>query len=160
MSRARPIGPTAVEAERDRQISLVVRTAYHEHVLAFARVKAEIESRAPALAIGDDPHQLRELVRGMGDLGDALERCRYAIEVRELEAKKHRKLIYFGHGMWKRDNFDRALVTDLDDLRETPPPNGEPPNVPTSRAPAQRNAFAAANRYFDQLKADSNKGNR
>lgn len=140
-SRARPIGPARDEIERDRKVSAVVRAVHHEHVLAFNRVKADIGSRAFGPELMEDPRLLRELVRGMVNLDTAEERCRYAIEVQEHEAREKNTLTYFGASMWKPDNFDKALTYDLP---------GQLPVKVRAPAAATGSAFAAAASYFDE----------
>ncbi len=95
-----------------------------KHAMAFGRVKQAIGSTALGPSVVDKFEQLRELLDEIPCLDGMLERCEYALAIREAEAMKKRTMQYFGAAMWKRASFEKALTFELHDVDGThePPP--------------------------------------
>lgn len=110
--------------DRDRLRREVVSVIGQKHAKAFARVKSELGSTALGPSVVGKFDLLCELLDEMPVLDGALERCEYALSIREAEAIDKRTMQFFGHSMWKRDNFDKSLTFELAEVNGTRPTTG------------------------------------
>lgn len=101
----RPI-PDATARRREADV------AWRLHQAEREAVAAELGVKAPILASTDQSwkellERIREsVVDGGEDLSQAIDRCRHVIAVAASEARRDRKLDWFGGRIWHKKNFD------------------------------------------------------
>jgi hypothetical protein len=123
----------------------IMRAIGPAHAMAFQRVKQAISSTAIGPSVVDRFEELAELLGSMASLQDAQERCLHVLAVREAEALKSQTMQFFGPGIWKRKNFEKALtleVADVNGSRRAPGAAAERPD-----------AFAISAEVFRELAA-------
>lgn len=129
--------------ERSRLQGEIVRAIGYAHAMAFARVKKAVGSTAFGPSVVDDHAELRALVNAMSSLDGVRERLEYVLEIREKQAIHENSTKYFGAGMWRRGNYDKALSLELADVDGTRAAPG-----------AKRSAFAVMDDVFEQIEAE------
>ena len=132
--------PLPVDA-RDRRRGEILRAIGTQHAIAFQRVKKAIGSAAFGPGMVDDHVELRDLLASLPSLEEAMERCQHVLAIREAEAIRKNTCQYFGGGMWRRQNYEKALTLELADVDGSRATSPAPP----------RARVDVINEFFDDL---------